>query len=165
MYDMIDPLPGAFRLKMPSFTVAWTVVDLVMVSLRALELPFLLAALLLLDVAHEPANVRNRLYLIIALELASVILIGVSGLIGNISLLCRRHWSLGFCLASALFTLLSYGILVWQAVLCNFTGSAMVLCWIIIGVTLFIMFRTALLVFNLISLWKAVKFFRERDGY
>ena len=165
MYDMIDPLPGAFRLKMPSFTVAWTVVDLVMVSLRALELPFLLAALLLLDVAHEPANVRNRLYLIIALELASVILIGVSGLIGNIALLCRRHWSLGFCLASSLFTLLSYGILVWQAVLCNFTGSAMVLCWIIIGVTLFIMFRTALLIFDLISLWKAVKFFRERDGY
>ena len=30
MYDMIDPLPGAFRLKMPSFTVAWSVVDLVM---------------------------------------------------------------------------------------------------------------------------------------
>ena len=165
MYDMIDPLPGAFRLKMPSFTVAWTVVDLVMVSLRVLEVPFLLASLLLLDVAHEPANVRNRLYLIIALELASVILIGVSGLIGNISLLCRRHWSLWFCLVSAFFTLLSYGILVWQAVLCNFTGSAMVLCWIVIGVTLFIMFRTALLVFNLISLWKAAKFFRERDGY
>ena len=165
MYDMIDPLPGAFRLKMPSFTVAWTVVDLVMVSLRVLEVPFLLASLLLLDVAHEPANVRNRLYLIIALELASVVLIGVSGLIGNIALLCRRHWSLWFCLASCLFTLLSYGILVWQAVLCNFTGSAMVLCWIIIGVTLFIMFRTALLVFDLISLWKAAKFFRERDGY
>ena len=165
MYDMIDPLPGAFRLKMPSFTVAWTVVDLVMVSLRVLELPFLLAALLLLDVAHEPVSVRNRLYLIIALELASVVLIGVSGLIGNIALLCRRHWSLWFCLVSSLFTLLSYGILIWQAVLCNFTGSAMILCWIIIGVTLFIMFRTGLLVFNLISLWKAVKFFRERDGY
>ena len=165
MYDMIDPLPGAFRLKMPSFTVAWSIVDLVMVSLRMLELPFLLAALLLLDVANEPATVRNRLYLIIALELASVVLIGVSGLIGNIALLCRRHWSLWFCLTSSFFTLLSYGILIWQAVLCNFTGSAMVLCWIIIGVTLFIMFRTALLVINLISLWKAAKFFRERDGF
>ena len=165
MYDMIDPLPGAFRLKMPSFTVAWTVVDLVMVSLRMLELPFLLAALLLLDVANEPAAVRNRLYLIIALELASVVLIGVSGLIGNIALLCRRHWSLWFCLASSFFTLLSYGILVWQAVLCSFTGSAMILCWIIIGVTLFIMFRTALLIINLISLWKAARFFRERDGF
>jgi len=165
MYDMIDPLPGAFRLKMPSFTVAWSIVDLVMVSLRLLELPFLLAALLLLDVANEPATVRNRLYLIIALELASVVLIGVSGLIGNIALLCRRHWSLWFCLGSSFFTLLSYGILIWQAVLCNFTGSAMVLCWIIIGVTLFIMFRTALLVINLISLWKAARFFRERDGF
>ena len=163
MYDMIDPLPGALRLKMPSFTVAWTIVDVVMVSLRALEFPFLLAALLLLEM--EPAAMRSRLILVIALELATVVLIAVFGLIGDIALLCRRHWSLWFCFTSVIFTLLSYGILIWQSVLLYSGRSAMVLSCLIIGVTLFIMLRTALLVFNVISLCKAVGFFRERDGY
>ena len=49
MFEMVDPLPGALRLKMPRFVIAWSIVDLVLCSLRALELPFLIAALILME--------------------------------------------------------------------------------------------------------------------
>ena len=170
MFEMVDPLPGALRLKMPRFVIAWSIVDLVLCSLRALELPFLIAALILMESCGCSAPdkcivTRGGLSLILWLELGSACAVAVTGLAGNIGMLCRRHWSLYFCFAALLFTLASYGIMVWQTLLC-FKGSAtLVFVIAIIAVLLFIMLRTALLVFNTISLFKAKHFFKERDGY
>ncbi|MBR2373146.1 MAG: hypothetical protein IKA87_02840 [Lentisphaeria bacterium] len=160
MYDMIDPLPGALKLKMPNFTVAWTIVDLVMVALRTLELPFIVFFLIFVGKSGNAAF----MWALIA-ELISVVLIAAAGLTGNIAMLCRRRWAVGICAVSAFFTFLSYAVLVWQLLVVYRSTSLLVLCCVIAGAAIFIMLRTALLVFNVISLVKARAFFRERDGF
>lgn len=160
MYDMIDPLPGALKLKMPGFSVAWTIVDLVMVSLRTLELPFIIAFLV-----FSGAGGNRALQYVLFAELICVLLISFAGLTGNIAMLCRRHWALRFCIASSLFTLFSYIVMIWQLMMLYHGRSLVLLCSMIIGAVMFIMFRSALLVFNIISIVKAARFFKERDGY
>lgn len=167
MFEMVDPLPGALKLKMPGFVVAWSIVDLVMCALRTLELPFIVAALFLIG-RHETAQnaaLISGYRLALWLEFSMVIAIALTGLTGNIAMLCRRNWSQYFCFLSAFLTLVSYGILIWQVCICFKASSLFSLSMAIIGVTLFIMLRTALLVFDLISICKARLFFRERDGY
>ena len=167
MYDMVDPLPGALKLPMPKFVTAWTIVDLVMVALRTLELPFIVAALFLIGYCQNEQNVSfiAGCRLILWLEFGMTAAIALFGLTGNIAMLCHRHWALWFTLVSHLITLASYGILVWQTLI-FFKGFQLLAFTIaIISVTLFIMLRSALLVFNVISFFKAKAFFRERDGY
>ena len=84
MFEMVDPFPGALRLKMPRFVIAWSIVDLVLCSLRALELPFLIAALILMErcgcAAPDKCPVAHGLSLILWLELASAGAVAVTGL-------------------------------------------------------------------------------------
>ena len=167
MYDMVDPLPGALKLPMPQFVTAWSIVDLVMVSLRALEIPFIVAALFLIGRCQTDQNAAciAGIRLVLWLEFGMASAITLLGMTGNISMLCHRHWALWFSLGSHIVTLASYGILVWQALII-FKGFELLPFTIaIISVTLFIMFRCALLVFNFIAFFKAKAFFRERDGY
>lgn len=167
MYEMVDPLPGALKLPMPQFVTAWSIVDLVMVALRTLELPFIVAALLLIGRCQNEQNAAliadGRL--ILWLEFGMVSAIALLGLTGNIAMLCRRHWALWFTLGSHIVTLVSYGILVWQALIFFKGLSVLAFSVAIISVTIFIMLRSALLVFNFIGFFKAKAFFRERDGY
>ena len=166
MFEMVDPLPGALRLKMPRFVIAWSIVDLVLCSLRAVELPFLIALLFLLDCDCGKCFLHTGKYhLILWLEIASVIAIALTGITGNIAMLCRRNWAQYFCFASAVLTLLSYGVLVWQTLLFFKGGPPLVFIITMIAVTIFIMIRIALQVFDLISIFKARHFFLERDGY
>ena len=167
MYEMVDPLPGALKLPMPQFVTAWSIVDLVMVSLRTLELPFIAAALLLIGSCQNEQNISviAGCRLILWLELGMASAIAVLGLTGNIAMLCRRHWALWFTLGSHFVTLVSYGILVWQALIFFKGFSPLAFAVAIISVALFIMLRSALLVFNFISFFKAKAFYRERDGY
>ena len=167
MFEMVDPLPGALKLKRPRFVIAWSIVDLVMSALRTLELPFVIAALFLLGRCETPQNELciSGCRLILWLEFSSVIAIGLAGLTGNIAMLCRRRWAQYVCFISSVLTLASFGILVWQALIFFKGSSILVFSIAIIAVTVFIMIRTALLVFNLLSLFKARLFFRERDGY
>ena len=166
MFEMVDPLPGALRLKMPRFVIAWSIVDLVLCSLRAVELPFLIALLFLLDCDCGKCAIHTGKYhLILWLEIASVIAIALTGITGNIAMLCRRNWAQYFCFGSALLTLCSYGVLVWQTLLFFRGGSPLAFIITMIAVTLFIMIRMALLVFDLLSIFKARLFFLERDGY
>ena len=167
MFEMVDPLPGALRLKMPGFIIAWRIVDLVLCALRTLELPFIILLLFLLDDVRDS---REALFvadsrLVLWLEFGFVIAISAVGLTGNIAMLCRRNWSQYFCFASALITLVNFGIFVWQTMLLFGSEPPEILCFAIIAVTLFIMLRTAFLVFDLISIFKARSFFKERDGY
>ena len=167
MFEMVDPLPGALKLKMPRFVIAWTIVDLVMCSLRTLELPFVVTALFLLN-CHDPDIGPARLAslrLIFWLELGSVLAIVLSGLPGNIAMLCRRRCAQYFGLICSFMTLVSYGIVVWQMLIFLGPCSFFALSMGVIAVTLFIMMRIALLVFNLLSLFRARLFFKERDGY
>ena len=169
MFEMVDPLPGALRLKMPRFVIAWSIVDLVLCSLRALELPFLIAALILMErcgcAAPDKCPVTHSLSLILWLEVASAGAVAVTGLAGNIGMLCRRRWALYFCSVTLLLTLASYGIMMWQTLLCAKGSEPFVFVIALIAALLFIMLRMALLVFNTISLFKARHFFKERDGY
>ena len=166
MYDMVDPLPGALRLRMPGFVTAWSIVDLVMTSLRTLELPFITAALLLMgSCMKECSFCTSGLRLALYLELGFASAITFFGLMGNSAMICRRHWSLGFSLISHLLTLASFGILVWQAVMICRGLSQMTLAIVLVSVSLFILLRTALLVFNFIAFFKAKAFFLERDGF
>ena len=167
MYEMVDPLPGALKLPMPQFVIAWSIVDLVMASVRTFELPFIAAALLFIGQYQTDQNLAfiAACRLILWLELGMAAAIGVLGLTGNIAMLCRRHWALWFTLASHAATLVSYGVLVWQAVMFFKGYSPLAFTVAIISVSLFIMLRSALLVFNVISFFKAKAFFRERDGY
>ena len=167
MFEMVDPLPGALRLKMPGFVIAWRIVDLVLCALRTLELPFIILLLVLLG---DVQNSRQALFvadcrLVLWLEFGFATAISAVGLTGNIAMLCRRNWSQYFCFVSALITLVNFGIAVWQTMLLCRTGSPELLCFAIIAITLFIMLRTAFLVFDLIALFKARRFFKERDGY
>ena len=167
MFEMVDPLPGALRLKMPRFVTAWTIVDLVMCSLRTLELPFIVAALFLLGRCEAPQNELciTGCRLILWLEFSSVLAIALTGLTGNIAMLCRRHWAQYFCFFCALLTLVNFGIMVWQTLICFKGSPTLTFSIAVIAVTLVIMLRTALLVFNLLSLVRARLFFKERDGY
>ena len=169
MFEMVDPLPGALRLKMPRFVVAWSIVDLVLCSLRTLEIPFLVAALILVEScncsAPDKCVVSHGLSLILWLELGSVCAIGATGLPGNIGMLCRRNWAQYFCFGSIVFTLASYGIMVWQTLVYAGKFTALYFAIAVIGALLLIMLRTALLVFNIISVLKARQFFKERDGF
>lgn len=167
MFEMVDPLPGALRLKMPRFVIAWSIVDLVMSALRALELPFIVAALCLIGrhATAQNAEFISSCRLILWLEFAMVTAVAVTGLAGNISMLCRRNFAQYLCMLSSFFTAVSYGVLVWQTLLFFNKSAVFTFCIAIIGVTLFIMLRVALLVFNLLSIFKARLFFRERDGY
>ena len=167
MHDMVDPLPGALKLPMPQFVTAWSIVDLVMVSLRTLEIPFIVAALLLIGRCQTDQNAvcTAGVRLALWLEFGMVSAITLLGMTGNIAMLCRRHWALWFSLGSHLVTLVSYGILVWQAVILSKGFERLAFIIAIIAVTLFIMLRCALLVFNFIAFFKAKAFFRERDGY
>ena len=167
MFEMVDPLPGAFRLKMPRFVIAWSIIDLVMTALRTLELPFIIAALFLIgrhQFSADPSLIAGW-KLVLWLEFSIVTAISVTGLAGNICMLCRRNFAQYICLLSALFTLVSYGFLVWQTLILFNRSSVPFFCIAIIAVTLIIMLRTALLVFNLLSIFKARSFFKERDGY
>jgi ABC-type phosphate/phosphonate transport system permease subunit len=94
-----------------------------------------------------------------------IIAIALTGITGNIAMLCRRNWAQYFCFASAVLTLLSYGVLVWQTLLFFKGGPPLVFIITMIAVTIFIMIRIALQVFDLISIFKARHFFLERDGY
>ena len=64
-----------------------------------------------------------------------------------------------------MLTLLSYGVLVWQTLLFFKGGALLAFIITMIAVTIFIMIRIALQVFDLISIFKARHFFLERDGY
>ena len=167
MYEMVDPLPGALKLPMPQFVTAWSIVDLVMVALRTMELPFIAAALLLIGSLQNEQNIAfiAGCRLILWLELGIASAIALLGLTGNIAMLCRRHWALWFTLGSHIVTFVSYGIFIWQVLIFfkGFTPLAFVVA--IISASLFVMLRSALLVFNCIGFFKAKAFFRERDGY
>ena len=167
MFEMVDPLPGAFRLKMPGFVVAWSIIDLVMTALRTLELPFIIAGLFLIDRYQPAADPVSAAGIRLALWLGFAIVIAISaaGLAGNICMLCRRNFAQYLCLSAAFFTLAGYGILVWQTFIFFSSSPVPVFIISIIAVTLFIMLRSALLVFNFLSIFKARSFFKERDGY
>lgn len=167
MFEMVDPLPGALKLRMSKFVIGWSIVDLVMTALRTLELPFILAAFFLLGRFATPENgaLLDNVRLILYLEAALVSALSLTGLMGNIGLLCRRHWALWCCLLSNILTIAGYALLVYQALLVGKFTSLLTFSIIMASVTLFILFRCALVVFNFIHFFKAKAFFRERDGY
>lgn len=167
MFEMVDPLPGALKLKMPGFVIAWSIVDLVMCALRTLEIPFVIAALFLIGRFEETQSAVyvSGCRLILWLEFSTVIAISLMGLTGNIAMLCRRHWAMYFCWIASFLTLISYGVLVWQVMIFFNKATFAVFSMAIIAVTVLIMLRIALLVFNILSIFRARLFFRERDGY
>ena len=167
MFEMVDPLPGALKLRMSKFGVGWSIVDLVMTSLRTLELPFIIAAFLLIGRWATPENgaLIANVRLVLLEELLLVCALSLTGLLGNIGLLCRRRWALWSCLYCNILTVAGYALLVWQAILIGKFTSLLTFCIIMAAVALVILCRCALMVFNVILFFKAKAFFRERDGY
>ena len=167
MFEMVDPLPGALKLRMSKFVIGWSIVDLVMTGLRTLELPFIIAAFFLLDRFTTPENgaliahIRQALWV----ELLLVCVLSFTGLMGNIGLLCRRHRALYYCFFSNALTMAGYVILLWQALLIGQTTSLLTFCILLAAAVLVILCRCALMVFNFILYFKAKAFFKERDGY
>lgn len=167
MFEMVDPLPGALKLRMSKFVIGWSIVDLVMAGLRTLELPFIIAAFFLFDRFTTPENAALLAHIRLALlvELVLVCFLSFTGLMGNIALLCRRHWALPYCFFSNALTMAGYGILVWQALLIGKTTSLLTFCILLASAVLIVLCRCALMVFNFILYFKAKAFFKERDGY